>query len=118
MTLQIANEALGDPRPLSEADVLRLHFNDETVSFIVLCLTAELHHAASLGEISQMSVEENLAVVLSVLNGNSSDLLNVSGVLTPDAPCVARIDVGFSYPGYRRLAGAAKNRAASIVHGD
>ena len=97
-------------------DVSSLQFDDEAVSHIVLSLAREAHEFALASGIASSSVDDQLQLVLSILDGHLADLLDVRHVPAGDASCLAAIRVGFSNKGYRLLASAAKDRVASPVN--
>lgn len=109
---------LSEPGNLSESELSSVKFDDEGVRFLMLCLAREVHHFAASRDIPQGSVEDQLPLVFCELNRRIGDLLDVRCVSAGDASSLAGLSIHFSYPVYRLVAAAAKNRAACLVDGD
>ena len=107
-----------EPRELSEAELRTIKTDDKGVRFLMLCLAREVHHFAASRDIPQGSVEDQLPLVFCELNRRIGDLLDARCVPAGDASSLAGLRIHFSYPVYRLVAEAAKDRAAGIVDGD
>ncbi len=106
------------PRILSEAELATIQVNDEGVRLLMHCIAFEAHKFAALRNVTERAVEDQLPFVFSELNRSLGDLLDVRSVPARDASCLASVSISFSYPVYRLVADAAKDRAVSIVNGD
>jgi hypothetical protein len=98
--------------------VSELKFDDEAMGFIVRGLALEAHEFALARGVFSHSVDHQLPLVFGILNGKLSHLLDLRDVPAGGASCLAAIRIGFSDEGYRLLADAAKDGAASPIYGD
>ncbi|AHD09515.1 hypothetical protein PhaeoP75_01802 [Phaeobacter gallaeciensis] len=110
--------AYGQPRVLSEAELRSINVDNKGVRFLMSCLACELQEASTFGDVTHLTVKDQLSLVFGELNRNLGDLLDIRSVSTGDAASLASLSIRFSYPLYRLVAEAAKNRAADIVDGD
>ena len=106
------------PRTLSQAEVAAIKVNGEGIRFLMLCLAREVHEFAVSRDISHGAVEDQLPFVFGELNRNLGDILDIRCVPARDASSLSTLNIHFSYPTYRRVALAAKDRAAGVVDGD
>lgn len=100
------------------ADISEIQFNDESMLLIVFGIALECHDFALSRGISSHSVEDQLPLVFSVLDGHLSCLLNISDIATVGTTSVAGLTICFSNEGYRFLTDTAKNRVADSIDGD
>jgi hypothetical protein len=105
-------------QPHLNLNVADLEFNGKSVDLIIHSLALECHEAALASGIFSESIVSQLRFVMCEFEGDTSDLLDFSSVITGKAPCIATISVRFSNEGYLRIARAAKDRATRALDVD
>jgi hypothetical protein len=102
--------------PQLNLDVSELLFDDKAVPLIVGSLSLEAHNAAFLRGVTGGTIEDQLPLVFSILDGHLSDLLDVRHVPTTQATCFASVVFGVSSKAYGRFALAAQNGEADLIN--
>jgi hypothetical protein len=99
-------------------DVTTLEFNHEAVTLITGSLALEAQYGAALRGVPHGAVEDHLALVFRILDGNTADLLDTISVVASPTPslsgsiCIGKVDFRFCDKAYRRLALAAQDGPA------